>query len=139
MAAMAKSEAVDGYMHGPNKHVDVRVLPGGCKMVVRELKVDKTSGGIIIPDTNKDPRNTRNAVRCEVLALGEGKIHVCPDGRKVRVSVAEIIGQPIGIGSIVLCSRYWGDYEFDLPSGERLKLKLADAEEVLGVEVSAQQ
>jgi len=72
----------------------MKIKPLGDRILVEQLKAeDRTSGGIIIPDTAKEkPQEAR------VVAVGTGKI---VDGKKIPLDVKK--------DDVVLFSKYGGD------------------------------
>ncbi|MES2088268.1 MAG: co-chaperone GroES [Patescibacteria group bacterium] len=73
------------------------IKPLGDRVLIRELEVtdrlEKTAGGIYIPDSVKDDRGSK---RGEVIAVGPGRID---DG--------ELIPMNVKVGDVVLYQ--WGD------------------------------
>jgi chaperonin GroES len=93
----------------------LKVRPLHDRLLVRRLAEDeKTTGGIIIPDTAKEKPQ-----RGQVVAVGKGRIG--EDGKVVPLEVKE--------GDNVLFTKYAGT-ELKLEGGEYLMIR---EEDVLGV------
>jgi chaperonin GroES len=88
------------------KDINVKVRPLDDRVVVEPLEAEeKTSGGILLPDTAK-----QKPQRGRVLAVGPGKMR--DNGERSRVAV--------GVGDEVLFGRYAGnDIEV---SGKEVKI-----------------
>ncbi len=108
--AKKKTDKNDAKETGP-----LNIQPLGDRVVVeRESAEEKTSGGIVLPDTAKD-----KPARGTVLAVGEGRL--LKNGKRVPLQVA--------VGDRVVFSSYAGD-EFKL--GDR-QLVLMREEDILAV------
>ena len=78
----------------PAKKRTPKIRPLGGKVLIRRLEAEeKTTGGIVLPDTAKEKPQ-----RGEVLALGEGKL--LDDGTRAKFQVAK--------GNQVLFTSYAG-------------------------------
>ena len=94
----------------------MNLKPLGDRVVVeREEAQEKTSGGIVLPDTAKDKPQ-----RGKVLAVGEGRI--TKDGKRRELQVK--------VGDQVLFTSYAGD-EFKI-NGEK-KVLLMREDDILAV------
>lgn len=80
-----------------NKVSGAAIRPLGDRVLIKELKdgekMEKTAGGIFIPDSVKEDRGAK---RGEVVAIGPGKFE---DGKLIPISVK--------VGEMVLYQ--WGD------------------------------
>jgi chaperonin GroES len=95
--------------------VDLNVRPLHDRILVRRMaEEEKTSGGIIIPDTAKEKPQ-----RGEVVATGKGR--VTEDGKTLPLEVK--------IGDKILFSKYSGT-ELKLDGSEYLMMR---EEDILGV------
>lgn len=95
--------------------VDLNVRPLHDRILVRRMaEEEKTSGGIIIPDTAKEKPQ-----RGEVVATGKGR--VTEDGKTLPLEVK--------IGDKILFSKYSGT-ELKLEGSEYLMMR---EEDILGV------
>jgi co-chaperonin GroES (HSP10) len=109
--------------------------PTGDRILVREIQLKQTKGGIVIPETATDARAKNVAVRCEVVAFGPGQLHTSQYGTPYRVTCEQILGvERLEPGMVLMCSRYLGDYEFQHADGSREKLKIVNATDVIGLE-----
>jgi chaperonin GroES len=89
----------------------MKIQPLGDRVVVeREEAKDKTSGGIVLPDTAKDKPQ-----RGKVVAVGDGRI--TKDGKRRPLQVKE--------GDQVLFTSYAGD-EFKLNGDKKVLLMRED-------------
>jgi chaperonin GroES len=84
----------------------MKLKPLSDHVVIKPLEAEeKTSGGILLPDTAKE-----KSTRGEVLAVGSGRL--LPNGRVIKMAVE--------VGDIVLYSKYGGsDVKVD---GKELKI-----------------
>jgi chaperonin GroES len=89
----------------------MKVTPLGDKVVIKRLQAeDKTSGGIVLPDSAKDrPQQGR------VLSVGDGRL--LADGTRIRPQVSE--------GDRIVFSSYAGS-EVDVDGDELLILREED-------------
>lgn len=93
----------------------MKLHPLGTHVIVARLEEeDKTSGGIIIPDTAKEKPQ-----KGKIIAVGKGRIF--KNGQKKSLDVKE--------GNIVLFGKYSGD-EFKIDGKECLIL---DEDDILAV------
>ena len=89
----------------------MKLVPLGDKVVLkRQAALDKTAGGIVLPDSAKDKPQ-----KGEILAVGEG--HVKKDGTRVALTVKP--------GDSVIFSSYAGD-EIKMGDEEYLLLRESD-------------
>ncbi len=93
----------------------MNIRPLGDRLVVRRLEAEeKTTGGIIIPDTAKDKPQ-----EAEVLAVGPG----------ARDDNGKAIPMDVKVGDVVLFTK-WGGNEIKVDGQEVIVLKESD---VIGV------
>jgi chaperonin GroES len=89
----------------------MQIKPLGDRVVVRRFEAEeKTTGGILLPDTAKDKPQ-----RGKVLAVGPGKLS--KDGKFTPLDVKE--------GDVVLFTNWAGD-EFKQAQGENILLMRID-------------
>lgn len=96
------------------------------QLAVQEIERRKSAGGIIIPDTAEKDRT----LRCVVLALGPGSLHLATSGKRYRVPISDETGQPIKVGDTILCSKFTHTHEIDGVG----KVRILKAEQVIAVE-----
>ena len=89
----------------------VKIVPLGDRVVVRRAEAEeRTTGGIVLPDTARDKPQ-----RGEVIAVGDG--HVRKDGKKTPLTVKA--------GDKVIFSSYAGD-DITINDEEYLLLRESD-------------
>ena len=89
----------------------MKIKPLHDRVLVKRLEQDeKTSGGIIIPDTAKE-----KPIQGEVVAVGSG----------ARDDSGKVIPMDVKVGDVVLFSK-WGGTEIKIEGQELLVLKESD-------------
>lgn len=98
-------------MKEKKKAEKIKLQPLGDRVVVRrEEAEEKTSGGILLPDTAKD-----KPARGEIVSVGDGKL--LDDGSRSKLQVK--------VGDRVLFSSYAGD-QFKVGDDELLLMREED-------------
>lgn len=100
------------------------------KLLLTELAAPKKthSGRLFVPE-NIDESQSKT-LRCRVLAIGPGQVHVTPTGKRVRVTVDEILGTKVRVGDVVAVLRFSHTHEVPGAQGVRV----VAAKEVMWVE-----
>lgn len=110
----------------------LRLKVASDQLVCEEI-VRKKAGSIIIPDTATDKDRT-HTIRCRVLAMGPGTLHVSDDGKRRRLTVDDLVGHKVKVGDVILISKFTHTIEDDSRKPDQGKLRIVKADQVLCVE-----
>jgi chaperonin GroES len=94
-----------------NQYLHSDIIPLGDRVAIKPLQQEnKTSGGIIIPDTAKE-----KPMKGEVIAVGKG----------IKNDSGQIVSPEVQIGDIVLYGK-WGGTEIKMHDQEMMIMKESD-------------
>jgi len=81
------------------------LTPARDMLLGEEITESKSAGGLFIPDTYVD-KDKSVCRKVRIVAVGPGTVHICEDGSARRVTVSEMVGTPVEVGSVVLTTKY---------------------------------